>query len=189
MISLFTFLGNPGEMYAGNRHNAAWQFADTALRGLGLSWQRKFHGAIAGLREGGQKWFLKPETYMNVSGVSVGEAARFYKIEPSDILVAHDELELPFGTVSLKWSGGLGGHNGLRSVTAALGTRDFWRLRFGIGRPQHDDVAGYVLSDFLPQERDALPGVFSLGNEVFQKLLREEPEGLLPEWAKVSNQT
>ncbi|MDR1785668.1 MAG: aminoacyl-tRNA hydrolase [Spirochaetaceae bacterium] len=184
MLALFAFLGNFGETYGGNRHNVAWQFADTVLGDL--SWQNKFHGlcAVRGDGGGGKTWFLKPQTYMNNSGESVGSLARFYKIEPRDILVVHDELELPFGTVSLKWSGGLGGHNGLRSVTAALGTRDFWRIRFGIGRPPHDDVAGYVLSDFLPPERDALGGVFALAGELFRKLLVQEPGPLLAEWAK-----
>ncbi len=171
MISLAVFLGNYGRQYAGNRHNAAWLFADCLSSppfAADLSWQRKFKGQYASLDSTvvagkaqtilspavspnvsakdlpSRFYFLKPETYMNLSGESIGEIARFYRIPPEEILLIHDELELPPGTVSLKWSGGLGGHNGLRSTKAVLGTADFWRLRIGIGRPSHGDVAGYV---------------------------------------------
>jgi PTH1 family peptidyl-tRNA hydrolase len=189
MISLFVFLGNTGANYARNRHNVAWQFADSLSMLASYSWQKKFHGVYAVTEtfspQGNSKqWFLKPETFMNNSGESVGELARFFKIEPKDILVVHDELELPLGTVSLKWAGGLGGHNGLRSIESVSGTRDFWRLRFGIGRPAHDDIAGYVLSDFLPAEWETVGGAFSLAGELFSALLHDEPVGLLKEWAK-----
>ena len=93
---------------------------------------------------------------MNLSGEAIADAAAFFKVKGEEILVVHDELELPVGTASLKWSGGLGGHNGLRSAKASLGTADFWRLRFGIGRPDHPDVAAYVLSDFTSDERITL---------------------------------
>jgi PTH1 family peptidyl-tRNA hydrolase len=189
MISLFVFLGNVGEGYAGNRHNAAWQFADSLPSLLSLSWKKKFQGVYAASEERAdgdaqKKFFLKPHTFMNNSGASAGEMARFYRIAPRDILVVHDELELPLGCVSLKWAGGLGGHNGLRGIEAAFGTRDFWRLRLGIGRPEHDDVALYVLSDFLPRERETVEKVFPLAGVLFDALLREEPESLLGEWAK-----
>ena len=107
---------------------------------------------------------------MNLSGDSIGEIAHFYKIKPEEILVIHDELELPVGTMSLKWSGGLGGHNGLRSTKSNLGTQDFWRLRFGIGRPNHDDISGYVLSDFTKDERIILSQIFVIGEELINKL-------------------
>jgi PTH1 family peptidyl-tRNA hydrolase len=181
MISLFIFLGNIGAQYAGNRHNAAWQFAESVPGISSLAWKKKFHGVYAALDE---RFFLMPHTFMNNSGESAGEIARFYKIAPSQILVAHDELELPLGTVSLKRAGGLGGHNGLRSIESALGSRDFWRLRFGIGRPAHDDIAGYVLSDFSPDEREVLQEVFAPARELFELLLRQEPEPLLGEWGK-----
>jgi PTH1 family peptidyl-tRNA hydrolase len=189
MISLFNFLGNTGANYARNRHNVAWQFCDSLDALAALSWQKKFHGIYAVTEtlsspETGKKWFLKPETFMNNSGQSAGELAHFFKIEPKNILVIHDELELPLGTVSLKWAGGLGGHNGLRSMEAVLGTRDFWRLRFGIGRPTHDDVAGYVLSDFLPTERDTIANTFLLAAPLFASLLHNKPDALLKEWAK-----
>ena len=125
---------------------------------------------------------------MNLSGDSIGQLARFYKINPEEILVVHDELELPLGTLSLKNGGGLGGHNGLRSTKAVLGTADFWRLRFGIGRPEHKDVAGYVLSDFTGDEKIILSQIFPAAGELLEKILSgnspSDPGKLLPEWNK-----
>ncbi len=122
---------------------------------------------------------------MNLSGDAIIEAAHFYKIKPEEILVVHDELELPVGTMSLKWSGGLGGHNGLRSTKANLGTADFWRLRFGIGRPDHSDIAGYVLSDFSKAEREILDKIFPHGVELLEKLKTTEPDKLLEQYKKI----
>lgn len=163
MIQLAAFLGNYGKKYEKNRHNVAWLFADSLSAVSTLSFTKKFKGEYAlekntDITEKREDplYYLKPETYMNLSGESIAELANFYKIKPENILVVHDELELPLGTVSLKWSGGLGGHNGLRSAKACLGTADFWRLRFGIGRPDHNDVAGYVLSDLPPMRESAL---------------------------------
>ena len=181
MISLIVFLGNHGAQYEGNRHNAAWQFADSLDSVRSLVWREKFHGSFAGL---GDVWLLKPHTYMNLSGMSVGELMHFYKIEPEQTLIVHDELELPLGTVSLKWSGGLGGHNGLRSMESALGTRDFWRLRFGIGRPEHPDIAGYVLSDFSAVEARTIRAVFAETEALVTALLNTEPDTLMSEWGK-----
>ena len=121
---------------------------------------------------------------MNLSGDSIGQLARFYKIKPEEVLVVHDELELPPGTVSLKNGGGLGGHNGLRSTKAVLGTADFWRLRFGIGRPEHKDVAGYVLSDFTSDEKIILSQIFPSAATLLEKVLSGDPAKLLPEWNK-----
>ncbi|MDR2897719.1 MAG: aminoacyl-tRNA hydrolase [Spirochaetaceae bacterium] len=211
MISLAVFLGNYGRQYACNRHNAAWLFADALPFSNELSWQRKFKGQYAALDPirlaekakntyaeavspngvirptenlPSRLYFLKPETYMNLSGESIGELARFYRIPPEEILVIHDELELPPGTVSLKWSGGLGGHNGLRSTKEVLGTADFWRLRIGIGRPVHGDVAGYVLSDFTGDEQILLSQIFPALSDLFARVLLEGPQGYLKGWAK-----
>ncbi len=192
MISLVAFLGNHGKKYEANRHNVAWLFADSLSLSLAPtpSWQSKFRGSYAPFQATGADGarrvvhFLKPETYMNLSGESIAEAASFYRVKPDEILVVHDELELPCGTVSLKWSGGLGGHNGLRSAKASLGTADFWRLRFGIGRPEHADVAAYVLSNFSADERIGLSLAFSAAGGLFEGLLRDGPEGYLREWAK-----
>jgi PTH1 family peptidyl-tRNA hydrolase len=128
--------------------------------------------------------FLMPETYMNRSGDSVRAAAAFFKISPGHILVVHDELELPLGFAALKFSGGLGGHNGLRSLKAAFGTADFWRLRIGIGRPDHDDISGWVLSDFEPQEEPVLEQVLAASADLLVRSLLYGPDSLLPEWSK-----
>ena len=121
---------------------------------------------------------------MNLSGESIAELAGFYKIKPEQILVVHDELELLPGQVSLKWSGGLGGHNGLRSAKACLGTADFWRLRIGIGRPEHLDIAGYVLSNFTADERTILSQVFDVLSKLLCRILVENPENYVKEWSK-----
>ncbi len=190
MISLVAFLGNVGKKYAGNRHNVAWHFADSLSMLSGASWQKKFKGQYASLPVTGGDGerrlvhFVKPETFMNLSGESVAEAASFFKIKPEEILVVHDELELPVGTASLKWSGGLGGHNGLRSMKACFGTADFWRLRFGIGRPDHPDVAGYVLSDFTADERISLSLVWPPAGELLAGLLERGTEPFAKEWQK-----
>jgi PTH1 family peptidyl-tRNA hydrolase len=157
MIKLYAFLGNHGQEYSGNRHNVAWQFLRSLAVYPSLSWKRGFKGTWAQLdTDAGRAWFIVPETFMNLSGDSVAEIARFYKVEAAEILVIHDELELSFGVFSFKKGGGLGGHNGLRSMKDRFGTPDFMRLRFGIGRPGHDDIAGYVLSDFSADEREKL---------------------------------
>lgn len=196
MIQLVAFLGNLGKQYAGNRHNVSWQFADSLGFAPSLSWQRKFKGQYATLKvelqsasgaptgERSVIHLIKPETFMNLSGESIGEACAFFKLKPEEVLVVHDELELPLGTVSLKWSGGLGGHNGLRSAKAVLGTADFWRLRFGIGRPEHPDVAAYVLSDFSGDERITLAQTFPSAGELLTLALARGPEPFLKEWAK-----
>lgn len=128
--------------------------------------------------------FVKPETYMNLSGDSVFEAAAFFKIPLDRILVVHDELELPLGVASFKFSGGLGGHNGLRSMKARFGSPDFWRLRIGIGRPNHPDVAAWVLSDFAKDEAETLEILCPRLSEAFLRSLISGPESLLPEWNK-----
>lgn len=186
MIKLTAFLGNYGKEYSGNRHNTAWIFAESLSIYNSLNWQSKFKGQYAAENtENGMVFYLKPETYMNLSGDAIGELAHFYKIKPEEVLVIHDELELPLGTMSLKWSGGLGGHNGLRSTKANLGTADFWRLRFGIGRPENPDIAAYVLSDFSKQEHEVLDKVFPKGEELLNKLRTVEPETLLEQYKKI----
>jgi PTH1 family peptidyl-tRNA hydrolase len=181
MIELTAFLGNPGGEYENNRHNAGRLLVRELPFFASLDWQRKYRGRYAAL---GKLHFLLPETYMNLSGDSVYAAASFFKIPPERLLVVHDELELPLGTLSLKFSGGLGGHNGLRSLRSRLGSPDFWRLRIGIGRPDHDDVSGWVLSDFDPAERPLLEQSLAAAAALLVRVLAEGPEGLLPEWSK-----
>ncbi|MDR1107483.1 MAG: aminoacyl-tRNA hydrolase [Spirochaetaceae bacterium] len=207
MVELAVFLGNPGREYAGNRHNVGRLLAFRLPFYGDLRWRGKFKGLYADMDSrvlvGGpfeglppRFHFLMPETYMNLSGDSVEAAASFFKIPPEHILVVHDELELPLGTLSLKFSGGLGGHNGLRSLKARLGAADFWRLRIGIGRP--DDrapgeggppgsgrgIIDWVLSDFAAPEKPALEQTLEAAVPLFTGALASEPESLLPEWKK-----
>lgn len=212
MIELVAFLGNYGREYEKTRHNVAWFFEDSLPFANKLSWQKKFKGQFASCtpaelsqwacdskicskKDGtpvlvpedapSHIYFLKPETYMNLSGESIIEVANFYKLKPENILVIHDELELSPGFVSFKWSGGLGGHNGLRSTKAVLNTPDFWRIRFGIGRPDHPDIASYVLSKFTSEEQEILMNVFSQSNLLLVKaLLSKDPMKLIQEWGK-----
>jgi len=149
-------LGNPGREYARNRHNAGYLVVDELARRHGGSWRQKFSGQLAEIRLDGHKVaLLKPETFMNESGRAVSNAMRFFKLEPSEVLVVHDEGDFDLGRLELKVGGGLGGHNGLRSIAQHLKTQDFLRLRLGVGRPERGDprpLAAYVLSNFEPQD-------------------------------------
>jgi PTH1 family peptidyl-tRNA hydrolase len=149
-------LGNPGRQYARNRHNVGFLVADELARRHGGSFRGKFAGELAELRVGDAKiGLLKPQTYMNNSGAPLSAASRFFKVEPADVLVVHDESDLEAGRIQARLGGGLAGHNGLRSIAQQLGTQDFLRLRVGIGRPGRGDrrpLADYVLSDFAPED-------------------------------------
>ena len=149
-------LGNPGREYARNRHNAGYLVVDELARRHGGSWRSKFSGQLAEIRlEGHKLALLKPETYMNESGRSVGAAVQFFKVAPESVLVVHDEGDFDLGRLELKFGGGLGGHNGLRSIVQHLKTQDFLRLRIGVGRPERGDprpLADYVLADFVPDD-------------------------------------
>lgn len=148
-ISLIAGLGNPGPEYDQTRHNAGFWFVDELARRHGVTLRRenRFHGWVGRARIGGQDvWLLKPDTFMNLSGQSIVALALFYKIPRDAIVIAHDELDLPPGTIRLKRGGGHGGHNGLRSVIQHLSGPEFLRLRIGVGHPGHkDDVVDYVL--------------------------------------------
>ncbi|MDR3160074.1 MAG: aminoacyl-tRNA hydrolase [Spirochaetaceae bacterium] len=203
-IALAVFLGNPGAEYRGNRHNAGRLLAEALPFFGALDWRKKYRGLYASIdaarlrspgagREtesaqpppcGGKIHLLLPETYMNLSGDSAAAAAGFFNIKPEQILVVHDELELALGQGAFKFSGGLGGHNGLRSLKARLGSADFWRLRIGIGRPNHDDISGWVLSDFSRQERERLALVLEECSRALIRALLCGPRTLLPEWNK-----
>ncbi|AYE97497.1 aminoacyl-tRNA hydrolase [Mycobacterium paragordonae] len=156
-------LGNPGENYARTRHNVGFMVADVLAARLGAKFKaHKRSGAeISTGRLAGRSVVLaKPRCYMNESGRQVGPLAKFYSVQPSDIVVLHDELDLDFGRIRLKLGGGEGGHNGLRSVAAALGTKDFHRVRIGIGRPPgRKDPAAFVLEPFNATERAEVPTI------------------------------
>ena len=154
-------LGNPGREYARTRHNVGWMVADELAHRLGGSFRSKFSGQLAEVRLDDLRLaLLRPETYMNESGRSLVAAARFFKVEPGDVLVVHDDVDLEEGRLQARLGGGLAGHNGLRSIAASLGTPEFLRLRIGVGRPGRGDrrpVADYVLAPFEPEtDVDAL---------------------------------
>ena len=156
-------LGNPGREYERTRHNAGWMVVDELARRHGGSFRSKFSGQLSETRLDDLKLaLLKPETYMNVSGRSIGAAGKFFKVDPADVLVVHDDVDLEPGRLQARFGGGLAGHNGLRSIAQVLGTNDFLRLRIGVGRPGRGDrrsVADYVLGGFEPEvDVDALIG-------------------------------
>ncbi|MEH7827521.1 aminoacyl-tRNA hydrolase [Gemmobacter denitrificans] len=157
-MKLWVGLGNPGAKYAGNRHNIGFMALDRIAADHGFSgWKRSFQGLLAEGRLGGDRvLLLKPETFMNLSGQSVGEAMRFHKLAPADVTVFHDELDLAPGKIRVKTGGGHAGHNGLRSIHGHIGEA-YHRVRLGIGHPGHKDaVAGYVLHDFGKADADWL---------------------------------
>ena len=160
MIRLFVGLGNPGPEYTETRHNAGFWFIDAVARELkaNLVPERSYFGLAARVnRPDGPVWLLEPMTFMNLSGKSVGALARFFKIAPSEILVAHDELDLLPGQVKMKFGGSPAGHNGLKDIQAQLGSADFWRLRIGIGHPGvKAEVVNYVLRKPMGEHREAI---------------------------------
>jgi peptidyl-tRNA hydrolase, PTH1 family len=160
MIKLFVGLGNPGTEYDNTRHNAGFWWIDALARELkvNLTPERSYHGLVARTTVKGQTvWLLEPQTFMNLSGKSVAALARFFKIDPQEILVAHDELDIVPGQVKLKLGGSHAGHNGLRDIHAQLGTDDYWRLRIGVGHPGvKSDVVNWVLKKPSPEHREAM---------------------------------
>lgn len=159
-LRLVVGLGNPGAEYSETRHNAGFWFCERLARELGASFAResRYHGLVAKCRPAGADlWLLMPQTFMNRSGQSVQALMHFYRIQPAEMLVVHDELDIPPGQLRLKFGGGLGGHNGLKDITAHLGTQDYWRLRVGIGHPgdhgNRGDVVNYVLKP--PRKEEA----------------------------------
>ncbi|MFW5970047.1 MAG: aminoacyl-tRNA hydrolase [Halofilum sp. (in: g-proteobacteria)] len=159
-IRLVAGLGNVGARYAGTRHNAGFWYADALANRLQATFRsdRRAQGELAKATVGGRDLrLLKPSTLMNHSGRSVAAVARFHKLAAADVLVAHDDMDLPAGTVRLKYGGGHGGHNGLRDIEGHLGSRDYWRLRIGVGHPgERGGVIDYVLTRPAPEERRAL---------------------------------
>ena len=160
MIRLLVGLGNPGPEYEATRHNAGFWFVDEVARKLGATLvpERGYFGLVARVnRPEGPIWLLEPMTFMNLSGKSVAALARFFKISPNEILVAHDELDVMPGNAKMKIGGGHGGHNGLKDINAQLGSADYWRLRLGIGHPGvKAEVVDYVLRKPPAEQREAI---------------------------------
>lgn len=164
-------LGNPGADYSFNRHNIGFMAVDVLAEASGATaWQKKFKGQLAtGQLEETSLLLLKPHTYMNLSGESVGEAMRYYKLEPANLFVIHDDIDLEAGQIKVKQGGGHGGHNGLKSIDAHIG-KEYWRVRLGVGHPgTRDDVTNHVLGNFAKADKiwlepllQALPRAFPL---------------------------
>lgn len=155
-MRLFVGLGNPGERYARQRHNVGFMAIERIAQRHGFGpWRSRFRGRLAeGTLNGERTWLLEPQTFMNESGRAVAEAVRFMKLPLEEVLVFHDELDLAAGKVRVKLGGGVAGHNGLRSLDACLGSKEFRRVRIGIGHPGHKDrVIGHVLSDFYKADQ------------------------------------
>lgn len=173
-VALVVGLGNPGPAYAANRHNVGFLIADVLADRVGGRFKGHRSGCevLEGRLAGRRAVLAKPRSFMNLAGGPVAGAVRFYKIDPADLVVLHDDLDLPFGTVRLKLGGGEGGHNGLRSVSKSLSTRDYLRVRFGIGRPPGRlDPADFVLRDFSLIERRELPVLLDHAADAVETLL------------------
>ncbi len=181
-IRLIVGLGNPGEKHAQTRHNAGFWFVDTLAlkKNATFKQENKFKGEVAHFSCQGKKiWLLKPCTYMNDSGESIRSFCDFYKISTEQILVAHDEIDLPNGEVKIKWSGGHGGHNGLRSIFAHL-NKNFWRLRLGVGHPGHkDQVVNYVLKKTNQKDREEIVAAIINAMNTLDELIAGDMEAAM----------
>ena len=172
MNYLIVGLGNPGSEYAETRHNIAWNCMDFFSFSSELRWKTKFKGEYSQLEKSGKKfYFLKPQTYMNLSGESVVALSQFFKIPTENIIVLHDDIDLDFGVLVLKKGGGLAGHNGLKSIKAIMGTGNFFRFRIGVGRPEKGDVSNWVLSRFNSSESAKLETFYELVSNAVDELI------------------
>lgn len=181
-IKLLVGLGNPGDKYEATRHNAGfwWINQVAASTKSKLALDSKLFGVVGKLNVSNDVWLLKPTTFMNASGKAVAALANYYKITPAQILVVHDELDLPPATAKLKKGGGHGGHNGLKDITAALGTPDFWRLRLGIGHPgDRNEVINFVLKAPLKDEQMAISRCIDDSVNILPQLLSGDFESAM----------
>jgi len=186
-VKLIVGLGNPGKKYEATRHNAGFWWVDCLAQAapIALRHEARFHGEVAKIATpGGEIWLLKPDTFMNLSGRAVAALGGFYKLAPEQILVVHDELDLPPGTIRLKKGGGTGGHNGVSDIAAQLGTRDFWRLRIGIGHPRNQtaseqEVLDYVLHKPAAADRAAIGDAIARGLEVWPLIAEDKLEAAM----------
>jgi PTH1 family peptidyl-tRNA hydrolase len=171
-------LGNPGIGYEGTRHNVGFLVLDQWCKNHGLKYKARFRGKFAEERVGDEKVLvLKPQTYMNLSGMAAAELSGFYQLESQDILIVHDDIDLALGRLRLRAQGSAGGHNGLKSIQTHLGTQSYWRLKIGVGRPEgEDDVADYVLSPFAKTEKKVLEDVVAQGVDVLDLWVQGQAE-------------
>lgn len=185
-MKLIAGLGNPGGKYEATRHNAGFWLLDAIAQQERVTFKResRFQGAVAKVAtSAGDLWLLKPETFMNLSGQAVAAVANYYKITTDQVLVAHDELDLPPGGVKLKYGGGLSGHNGLKSIAQSLGTQDFWRLRLGIGHPRDTaierEVVDYVLHAPGGEERKMINAAQERVLDVWPQIIAHQMEAAM----------
>ncbi len=174
-VRLIVGLGNPGTLHARNRHNIGFILVGEIARRLGATWIKRGNHEIAEARVGAGKLFLmKPQTYMNLSGDAVVPFARFHKLEPGQILVAHDDLDLPFGRIRIRTGGSSGGQNGLKDISLKLGTEQYPRLKLGISRPPEQwTVVNWVLSNFAPDEAQMLEDVIRVGADAAAMIVKD----------------
>ena len=180
-LRLIVGLGNPGAEYSETRHNAGFWFCERLARELSvkLSHEGRFHG-IAGNSRGEGVWILLPQTFMNRSGLAVRALAQFYKIQAQEILVVHDELDIPPGQLRLKFGGGSGGHNGLKDISAHMGTPDYWRLRIGVGHPgDRNEVVNFVLKPPRREEQEAIDAALERALLAWPNLQRADFEAAM----------
>ncbi|MDR2884733.1 MAG: aminoacyl-tRNA hydrolase [Deferribacteraceae bacterium] len=188
-MKLLVGLGNPGDRYAGTRHNIGFMVLDKLADTLNASWKSGFKGEYAIVSSSADKiYLLKPMTYMNLSGESIGELARFFKIPSDSVLVIHDELDFPFGKLKLKSGGTDGGHNGLKSATAHLGTANYDRLRMGIAGISRAEMRGYqsdyVLGQFTAEERKTLDEFIAYGAEAAEFYAKNDMKNAMNRYNK-----
>ena len=185
MLKLIVGLGNPGQQYEKTRHNAGFLFLDHLLLGKSCKWvnENRFQALLANCQFGSCKVImLKPQTFMNKSGVAVGKVARYYKLVPEEILVVHDDLDFEEGIVKIKKGGGHAGHNGLRDIIAHLGSKDFYRLRMGIGRPVAGrEVTDYVLSRPSVAGKERLYEAFQLVGDYMDRIVESDIASVMNE--------
>jgi len=172
-VKLLVGLGNPGDKYAATRHNIGFLVAEQVAQRQRITLKKKGYQGNYGVGKiaTSETTVLLPQTFMNCSGSSVNAAYRSLGIEPGDLIIIYDDLDLPFGRLRIKADGGHGGHNGLRDIVAVLGCKDFIRLRVGIGRPERGDVTGHVLSRFATNEKKMLPQLLDTAAEAVEKIL------------------
>ena len=175
MLKIVVGLGNPGARYKDTRHNIGFLVVDElARRWRSETWKRRFEAEVSEHRAGGPVLLVKPQTFMNLSGEAVREAAKFYKVDPQDIIAIHDDLDLPAGRLRIRERGGAGGHKGIQSMIVQLGTDAFVRVKFGIGRPPAEwDTADYVLGRFSPEEQPSISQTIGLAADAVEAILAE----------------
>ena len=184
-MKLVVGLGNPGKKFERTRHNAGFWWVERLARGIGAAFRGdgKFYGRVAKLAHPAEIWILMPDTHMNNSGRAVAALAAFYKITPPEILVVHDELDLPPGATKLKFGGGTSGHNGLKDIAECLGSRDFWRLRIGIGHPRdtatEQEVVDYVLHPPRAEEQPLIDDAIAQGLDIWPLLAEDRHEAAM----------